>query len=111
MCCCVLLQWVNNLVPFKAACEEIYIKQKMYKRHKTPMQIKVMFDNFSGADRVGGMGWLEHWSVSVGVYALCLACVHHLEHMPFLLVAAGDWFGSQHMGPHSPREASHVCTV
>jgi hypothetical protein len=29
----------------------------------------------------------------------------------FLLVAAGDWFGSQHMGPHSPREAPHVCTV
>jgi hypothetical protein len=30
---------------------------------------------------------------------------------PFLLVAAGDWFWSQHMGPHSPREAPHVCTV
>jgi hypothetical protein len=29
----------------------------------------------------------------------------------FFLVAAGDWFGSQHMGPHSPREAPHVCTV
>lgn len=48
-----MLQWVNNLVPFKAACEEIYIKQKMYKRHKTPMQIKVMFDNFSGTRK----GW------------------------------------------------------
>ena len=22
-----------------------------------------------------------------------------------------DWFGSQHLGPHSPREAPHVCTV
>ena len=30
---------------------------------------------------------------------------------PFYLVAAGDWFGSQHLGPHSPREAPHVCTV
>jgi hypothetical protein len=30
---------------------------------------------------------------------------------PFFLVAAGDWFGSQHMGLHSPREAPHVCTV
>jgi hypothetical protein len=28
---------------------------------------------------------------------------------PFFLVAAGDWFGSQHMGPHNPREAPHVC--
>jgi hypothetical protein len=24
---------------------------------------------------------------------------------PFFQVAAGDWFGSQQMGPHSPREA------
>jgi hypothetical protein len=30
---------------------------------------------------------------------------------PFFLVAAGDWFGSHHMGLHSPREAPHVCTV
>jgi hypothetical protein len=30
---------------------------------------------------------------------------------PFFLVAAGNWFGSQHMGLHSPREAPHVCTV
>jgi hypothetical protein len=30
---------------------------------------------------------------------------------PFFLVAAWDWFGSQHMGLHSPREAPHVCTV
>ena len=30
---------------------------------------------------------------------------------PFYLVAAGDWFGSQHLSPHSPREAPHVCTV
>jgi hypothetical protein len=35
----------------------------------------------------------------------------HIAHGPFFLVAAGDWFGSQHMGPHSPREAPHVCTV
>lgn len=45
---CVLLQWVNNLVPFKVACEEIYTKEKMYKRQKTPMQIKLMYDNFQG---------------------------------------------------------------
>lgn len=45
---CGILQWVNNLVPFKAACEDIYIKEKMWKRHKTPMQIKVMYDNFAG---------------------------------------------------------------
>jgi hypothetical protein len=30
---------------------------------------------------------------------------------PSFRVAAGDWFGSQDMGPHSPHEAPHVCTV
>ena len=29
----------------------------------------------------------------------------------YMMVAAGDWFGSQHLGPHSPREAPHVCTM
>jgi len=48
VCVCVVLQWVNNLVPFKVACEEIYTKEKMYKRQKTPMQIKLMYDNFTG---------------------------------------------------------------
>lgn len=52
VCVCILCrvcQWVNNLMPFKAACEEIYTKEKMYKRHKTPMQIKLMYDNHPGA--------------------------------------------------------------
>lgn len=48
MPCTVAVQWVNNLVPFKMACEEIYIKEKLYKKHRTPMQIKLMYDNFSG---------------------------------------------------------------
>lgn len=46
--CPFVLQWVNNLVPFKAACEETYIKEKMWKRGRTPYQIKTMYDNFSG---------------------------------------------------------------
>jgi hypothetical protein len=41
-------QWVNNLVTFKAACEETYIKEKLWKRNKSPMQIKNMYDNFTG---------------------------------------------------------------
>jgi hypothetical protein len=35
-------------MPFKAACEEIYVKEKMWKRHRTPMQIKLMYDNHPG---------------------------------------------------------------
>ncbi len=29
---CGILQWVNNLVPFKACCEEIYTAEGLYKR-------------------------------------------------------------------------------
>lgn len=50
--CCVA-QWVNNLVPFKAACEETYIKEKLWKRHKSPTQIKNMYDNFAGESGPG----------------------------------------------------------
>lgn len=35
-------------MPFKAACEEIYVKEKLWKRSRTPMQLKMMYDNFSG---------------------------------------------------------------
>eukprot|EP00878_Enallax_costatus_P022474 GHUV01023843.1.p1 GENE.GHUV01023843.1~~GHUV01023843.1.p1 ORF type:complete len:1333 (+),score=447.74 GHUV01023843.1:514-3999(+) len=45
---CGILQWVNNLVPFKHACEEVYVKAKIYRRHSTPMQIKKMYDSHSG---------------------------------------------------------------
>jgi serine/threonine-protein kinase ATR len=45
---CGILQWVDNLVPFKAACEEILGKEKLYSRHSTPHQIKKMYDSFAG---------------------------------------------------------------
>jgi hypothetical protein len=46
---CGILQWVDNLVPFKAACEEVLAKEKLYSRHSTPHQIKKMYDGFVGA--------------------------------------------------------------
>jgi hypothetical protein len=39
---------MNNLVPFKAVCEEILGKTKLYSRHSTPHQIKKMYDSFAG---------------------------------------------------------------
>eukprot|EP00775_Hariotina_reticulata_P013107 gene13107-13235_t len=48
---CGILQWVNNLVPFKIACEEIYVKEKIYRRGSTALQIKKMYDSFSGTRR------------------------------------------------------------
>jgi phosphatidylinositol kinase/protein kinase (PI-3 family) len=45
---CGILQWVDNLVPFKAACEEVLAKEKLYSRHQTPHQIKKMYDGFVG---------------------------------------------------------------
>jgi hypothetical protein len=46
---CGILQWVNGLVPFKGACEEVYSAAGLYKRQQTPGQIKKMYDAFAGA--------------------------------------------------------------
>lgn len=46
---CGILQWINNLVPFKGACEDIYTADKMYNKRVTPLNIKKMYDSFSGA--------------------------------------------------------------
>ena len=46
---CGILQWVNGLVPFKAACEEVYIAAKLYKKNTTPLQVKKMYDSFQGS--------------------------------------------------------------
>jgi hypothetical protein len=59
--CCA--QWVNNLVPFKIACEEIYVKEKIYRRGSTALQIKKMYDGFNGTARGG--------SVAVGLTNNC----------------------------------------
>eukprot|EP00883_Tetradesmus_obliquus_P008640 jgi/Sobl393_1/19368/SZX76090.1 len=48
---CGLLQWVEHLVPFKAACEEVLGKERLYSRHSTPHQIKKMYDGFAGSNR------------------------------------------------------------
>ena len=29
---CGILQWINHLLPYKAACEEIYTAEGIYKR-------------------------------------------------------------------------------
>jgi phosphatidylinositol kinase/protein kinase (PI-3 family) len=45
---CGILQWVNGLVAFKGACEEVYGAERLYKRNVTPVQIKKMYDSFGG---------------------------------------------------------------
>jgi hypothetical protein len=41
---------VNNLTPFKAACEEVYSApdERLYNRRTTPGQIRKMYDAFTG---------------------------------------------------------------
>lgn len=45
---CGILQWVNGLVAFKGACEEVYGAERLYKRNVTAVQIKKMYDSFGG---------------------------------------------------------------
>ena len=40
---------MNNLTPFKAACEEVYGAERLYNRRSTPAQIRKMYDAFTGA--------------------------------------------------------------
>ncbi|KIZ00100.1 hypothetical protein MNEG_7860 [Monoraphidium neglectum] len=45
---CGILQWVDNLVAFKSACEEVYTAEKLYNRRQTPTQIRKLYDGFQG---------------------------------------------------------------
>uniref|UniRef100_A0A7R9VTK1 Serine/threonine-protein kinase ATR n=1 Tax=Chlamydomonas euryale TaxID=1486919 RepID=A0A7R9VTK1_9CHLO len=43
---CGILQWVNNLNAFKAACEEVYIAEGLYKRREFTMSTKKLYDSW-----------------------------------------------------------------
>lgn len=72
------------MVPFKSACEEILVKEKLYVKHQTPMQIKKMYDSFAGEQVlmwycISKQGWdgclARHWGwCGAGNLAALSAC-------------------------------------
>lgn len=49
---CGILQWINNLTPFKGCCEEVYTAEGLYKRRESNAKIKYQYDRFQGTRRV-----------------------------------------------------------
>jgi serine/threonine-protein kinase ATR len=68
---CGILQWVNGLVPFKAACEEVYTAAKLYKKHTTPLQVKKMYDSFQGGSVFAAPSQTQTLSASFGKSGFC----------------------------------------
>ena len=47
---CGILQWINHLIPFKAACEEVLTSEGVYKRREFQSKVKTLYEEWPASN-------------------------------------------------------------
>jgi hypothetical protein len=108
-------------VPFKAACEEIYTKEKLYHRGKTPQSIKNIYESWARECLLGCAGALQVLQVHAwllgggrGVWHCCMRMRASVAPCALALAPLLDVMHRTHTHtpPRTPRHTHmHTCTT